>query len=157
MIVCTVRFLEICYSSCACVLACVLSCFSCVLLFETSWTIYSPPGSSIHGIHQARILEWLPFLSPEDLPNPGIEPAPLATPALPGRCFITESPVKPIPSETSTFNQPKPILFPISKSLLFFCGSVVQSCLTLYNPMDCSTPGFLVLPHLPELAQTHVY
>ena len=31
----------------------------------------SPPGSSVHGILQARILEWLPFPSPGDLPNPG--------------------------------------------------------------------------------------
>ena len=31
------------------------------------------PGSSVHGIFQARILEWLPFPSPGDLPNPGIE------------------------------------------------------------------------------------
>ena len=34
----------------------------------------SPPGSSIHGISQARVLEWLPFPSPGDLPDPGIEP-----------------------------------------------------------------------------------
>ena len=34
-------------------------------------------------------------------------------------------------------------------------SSVAQSCLTLCDPMDCSTPGFPVLPHVPELAQTH--
>ena len=36
---------------------------------------------------------------------------------------------------------------------------VVQSlsCLTLCDPMDCSTPVFPVLHHLPELAQTHVH
>ena len=33
----------------------------------------SPPGSSIHGISQAGILELLPFPSPGDLPNPDIE------------------------------------------------------------------------------------
>ena len=33
-----------------------------------------PPGSSVHGILQARILEGLPFPSPGDLPNPGIKP-----------------------------------------------------------------------------------
>ena len=37
-----------------------------------------------------------------------------------------------------------------------FCCSVANSCPTLCNPMDCSTPGFPVLHHLPELAQTHV-
>ena len=37
------------------------------------------------------------------------------------------------------------------------CSSVAQSCPTLCNPMDCSTPGFPVLHHLLELAQTHVH
>ncbi|CAN0510063.1 unnamed protein product [Rangifer tarandus platyrhynchus] len=34
----------------------------------------SPPGSSVRGILQARILEWLPCPPPGDLPDPGIEP-----------------------------------------------------------------------------------
>ena len=34
----------------------------------------SPPGSSVHRILQARMLEWQPFPSPGDLPDPGIEP-----------------------------------------------------------------------------------
>ena len=34
----------------------------------------SPPGSSVHGIFQARILEWVAFPSLGDLPDPGIEP-----------------------------------------------------------------------------------
>ena len=34
----------------------------------------SLPGSSIHGIFQARILEWVAIPSPGDLPDPGIEP-----------------------------------------------------------------------------------
>ena len=39
----------------------------------------SLPGSSVHGILQARILEWvLPFSPPGDLPDPGIEPGFLA-------------------------------------------------------------------------------
>ena len=33
----------------------------------------SPPGSSVHRILQARILEWLPLPSPGDLPDPEIE------------------------------------------------------------------------------------
>ena len=36
-------------------------------------------------------------------------------------------------------------------------SSVAQSYLTLCNPMDCSTPGFLVHHQLPELTQTHVH
>ena len=37
------------------------------------------------------------------------------------------------------------------------CCLVAPSCLTLCDPMDCSTPGFSVLHHLPELAQTQVH
>ena len=42
------------------------------------------------------------------------------------------------------------------------CGSVqfssdAQSCPTLWDPVDCSTPGFPVYHQLPELAQTHVH
>ena len=42
--------------------------------------------SSIHGIFQARELEWVPFPFPGDLPNPGIEPV---SPALQADTFIT--------------------------------------------------------------------
>ena len=34
---------------------------------------------------------------------------------------------------------------------------VTQSCLTLCNPMDCSTPDLPIHHQLPELAQTHVH
>ena len=39
----------------------------------------SPPESSVHGIFQARILEWIAFPSPGELPDPGIK---LRSPAL---------------------------------------------------------------------------
>ena len=38
---------------------------------------------------------------------------------------------------------------------VFCCCSVAQLFQTLCDPMDCSLPGFSVLHHLPELAQTH--
>ena len=50
----------------------------------------SPPGSSVHGIFQARTLEWI--LLQGNLPDPGIEPGP---PALAGGFFTTEPPGKP--------------------------------------------------------------
>ena len=52
----------------------------------------SPPGFSVHGISQARMLEWLPFPPPGDLPYPGIEPAFPVSPALTGGFFVTEPP-----------------------------------------------------------------
>ena len=51
----------------------------------------NPPGSSVHGIFQARIPNGLPFPSPRDFPNPGIE---LASSVLAGRFFTTEPPGK---------------------------------------------------------------
>ena len=36
-------------------------------------------------------------------------------------------------------------------------SSVTQSCPTLWDPMDCSTPGFPVHHQLAELTQTHVH
>ena len=37
------------------------------------------------------------------------------------------------------------------------CCSVTKSCPTLWDPMNCSRPGFPVLHYLLEFAQTHVY
>ena len=47
----------------------------------------SPPGFSVHGISQARILEWLPFTAPGDLPDPGIEPGLLHISCIAGGFF----------------------------------------------------------------------
>ena len=52
----------------------------------------SPPGSSVHGILQARILEWVAFPSPGDLPNPGTKPG---SPELQADSSPSEPPGKP--------------------------------------------------------------
>ena len=51
----------------------------------------NPPGSSVHGILQARIPSGLPFPSPGDLPDPGMEPVSLKSPPLAGGFFTTSS------------------------------------------------------------------
>ena len=38
-----------------------------------------------------------------------------------------------------------------------FCCSVSESCLTLFDPLDCSRPDFPVLHYLLEFAQAHVH
>jgi len=53
----------------------------------------SPPGSSVHGILQARIPEWLAMPFFRDLPNPGIEPR---SPALQVDSLPSEPPGKPV-------------------------------------------------------------
>ena len=66
-----------------------------------------------------------PFLSPGDLPDPGIKPA---SPALAGRFFTTESPGKPKGGAAAAAAA--------AKSL--------QSCLTLCDPIDGSPSGTAV-------------
>ena len=58
----------------------------------------SPPSSSVHGVSQARILEWIAIPSPGDLPDPGIEPA---SPALQVDSLALSHQVSP-PSSTGT-------------------------------------------------------
>ena len=53
---------------------------------DCSW-----PGSSVHGISQARIQEWVAIFFFGDLSDAGINPA---SPALGGRFFTTEPPGK---------------------------------------------------------------
>ena len=53
---------------------CVSQSLSCVRLFVTLWTVCSPPGSSVRGILQARMLEWVAISFSRNLPDPGIEP-----------------------------------------------------------------------------------
>ena len=57
-----------------------------VLVTQLCLTLWNPrdcslPGSSVHGILQARILEWVAIFSSRDLPDPGIK---TASPALAG-------------------------------------------------------------------------
>ena len=67
-------------------------------------TLWDPMVSIIvHGFLQARILEWVAFPSPGDLPNPGIE---LRSPTLQADSLPAEPQEKPVYS--------KPLVFPSS-------------------------------------------
>ena len=57
----------------------------------------SPPGSSVRVIFQARILDWVAFHSPGNLPDPGIKPRSLA---LDVDSVPHEPPVKPNSSQS---------------------------------------------------------
>ena len=54
---------------CVCVCVCV-GCFSRLQFFVTPWTVCSPPGSSVHGILQARIVEWVALPSSRESSQP---------------------------------------------------------------------------------------
>ena len=70
------------------VCGCVLSCFSCVRLFVTPWTVTCQASLSV-GILQARILEWVAMPCWEDLLNKGTEPRSHISPALASSFFTT--------------------------------------------------------------------
>ena len=55
----------------------------------------SPPGSSVHGILQTRILEEVAISSLGDLPDLGIEPTSPMSPALKAVSLLTEPSGKP--------------------------------------------------------------
>ena len=68
-----------------------------VLVAQLCLTLYgpvdcSPPVSSVHGILQERILEWVAFPSPGDIPDPGIEHG---SPALQTDSLPCEPPGRP--------------------------------------------------------------
>ena len=64
--------------------------FSCVRLFATPWTVahQAPPSM---GFSRQEYWSGLPFPSPEDLPDPGIEPR---SPALQADTLTSEPPGK---------------------------------------------------------------
>ena len=55
----------------------------------------SLPVSFVHGISQAKILEWVAISFSRDLPDPGIEPVHFASTALAGIVFTIGVPGKP--------------------------------------------------------------
>ena len=75
---------------CRCLCACAQLCLT---LCDT-WTIACQAPLSMEFSRQAH---WsgLSFPTPLDLPNPGIEPMPLASPSMAGRFFTTVPPGKP--------------------------------------------------------------
>ena len=117
----------------------------CCSLFKLNWSLsvvsdslwplglYSLPGSSIHGIFQARILEWLAISFSRDLLNSGIEPG---SPTLQAETLSPE---------------PRGNLRSLFKGKLCVCCcccSVTQSCPTLCDPMVTKQHTRLPCPSL---------
>ena len=79
---------------------------------------YSPPGSSVHGILQAKILEGQPFPSLRDLPDPGVE---LRSPALQEDSLPSDPPWKPSGITLGPHKQSKIITISQNSSLSHIC------------------------------------
>ena len=73
---------------------CVLSHFSHVQLFVSLWTAAHQAPLSM-GFFKQEYWSRLPFPPLGDLPDPGIKPESLGSPAMAGRFFTTEQPGKP--------------------------------------------------------------
>ena len=69
---------------------CMLSCFSCVQLFATLWTVACQAPLST-GFSRQECWSGLPCPPPRDFPVPGFEPMSLMSPALASRFFITSA------------------------------------------------------------------
>ena len=98
----------------------------------------SPLGSTVHGIFQARILKWVAISSSRESSSP--------RELNPSLLHLLLWQVHSLP--LSHLGSPKE-----QCSVQF--SSVAQSCPTLYDPMNCSTPGLPIHHQLPGFSQTH--
>ena len=89
----------------------------------------SLPGFSVHGISQARILEWIAISFSQGFPQTR--------------------------DSTSISYIGRQVLY--HSNTCCCCYSVTQSCLTLCHLMGCSMPGVPAHHHLPEPIQTRVH
>ena len=112
---------------------------------------YSPPGSSVYGILQARILEWvaIPFSRQSSQHRDSTRVSRNA-----GKFFMVWA-TREAHGKGLTDLCHKGTWTP--KVSCCCCCSGAKSCLTLCDPVDCSTPGFPALYCLSEFAQTHVH
>ena len=113
-----------------------------VTLFNHVWLCdpmdYSLPVSSVHGIFQARVLEWAAISFSRGSFQPRDWTHISCISSIAGRVFY----------HLTTWEAPV---------IIVQFSSVTQSCLTLCDPMDCSTPGLPVQHQQLELTQTHVH
>ena len=96
-------------------------------------SLSDPMDYTVRGILQAKILEWVAFPfsrgSPQSRNQTEIS-------CIAGRFFTS---------------------WATREALIGLVNSVSQLCLTLCDPMDCSTPGFPVHHQLLEATQTHIH
>ena len=117
-----------------CLPACALLAESCLTLCDLMDC--NLPGSSVHGILQARILQWVAISSSQEIFSTQ------------GRnLHLLHWQVNYLP--LSHLGSPSPSFSSVS--------SVAQLCPTLCNPMNRSMPGLPVHHQLPEFTQTHVH
>ena len=120
----------------------VQSPLSCVWLFAVPWTVASQAPLSMEFSRQ-EYWSGLPWPPPGDLPNPGIGPSSLVSPALPGRFFTTSAPWEALMNDMCV----------CERMCVCVCVCMcTHSCPTLCNPMDYSPPG----PYVHGISQAWI-
>ena len=112
----------------------------CCLVAKSRLTLCDPahcslPGSSVHVISQARILEWVDISFSKGSSQPRDRTHISCT----GRWILYHWATREAPY-----------------TFIHQFSLVAQSCLTLCDPMNCSTPGVPVHHQLPEFTQTQL-
>ena len=125
----SLNYIRVCFNLLPILCVCVFKCVClCIKWLQSCSTLSDPvgcslPGSSVHGILQARILEWAAVSFSRDLFNPGNKPR---SPTFPADCLLVEL-LRNLPEHPKI-------------SILQF-SSVAQPCPTLCDPVDWSLPG----------------
>ena len=114
---------------CVCVCVCVCVCTQLCLTLCNSIDC-SSPGTSVHEMFLARILEWVAISYSGDLPDPAVKPTSLRL----------------LPWQADSLLRVPPC----------YC-LVTKSCLVLCNSKEVSMQGFPVLHCLLGFAQMHVH
>ena len=103
-------------------------------------TLYDPmdcclPDSSVHGIFQGRILEWVAISFSGDLPNPGIQPR---SPALQADSLTFEEPGKPL-LHTPHEKYPASIQDCLIKTIEYFPSPISRLAARVAHPLTSLT------------------
>ena len=119
--------------------------------YTNAYIFYSPPGSYVHGILQARILECVAIPSSRGSSQPGDRNCISCGSCITSRFFPTEPPGKPIYHIDLVYDSNH---WHFCDSQCFPGGTtgkektvkvlVPQLCPTICDPMDCSPPGLFV-------------
>ena len=122
----------------------------------------SSPGSSVHGIFQARVPEWgaiafsdLPALSVHFLVSSCLKTMNFTTVQRFSPSCLGEIESSELSGVGFISHLSSELGFDIVGSVRF--SSAAHLCPTLCNPMNRSTPGLHVHHQLPEFTQTHVH
>ena len=145
--------MEYAYYECMYLCVCTQS-LSCVQLFTVSQTVVQQAPLFME-FSQPKYWSRLPFSTPEDLPNPGIKPTCLMSPALAGGFFITSTTweahimnmyiycflnnfyAKAVRLLVTCFRTPKPIY---SEHLSMSLTIYLQTILNKYMLLHCTDP-----------------